>query len=662
MVRPLLAKLGDAVEECISGGGGLVVAVLPTGYGKTSFVRLQLLPRVAKGLRILHVLPLRAIVKQTAEQSLDIASKLGIADAIGFQAGIEVDDVDKTPFLAKSYTVATLDSIIMNFFGVPVAELLRTAWHSDAAYALARSFHLLVLDEYHLMVSGDAEQDETTVELVAKQVVAVGSLVASYLKRGRCVTLLTATLPPQLLELVLDFARETFGVKTRRAWLIAFGGPGHPYVQRLVESLRARVESLNTVYGDDKDFRRSRCGRVTTFIVDARMLRTTFNGVEIELGDLAAVRELLGNLWDNARRVFLAFNSWRRAYTAFKLFAGRLGCEKSVLLTGKMPAIDREPALSVLAERVEGKLCLFATQVVEAGVDVSFDLLISEAAPAPQLVQRAGRVARHEKPDPKRHGVVVLTAKGRVEPFVRGVYSVEETEATVKELNKLKNGNGVFDWRCPVGSGATEDVWSLVLHVDKRVEQLRSNILNRFPTLYNSLKPLLTFTMTPDKALMKLDEVVKGSLVRHSALIPLIPWERLREVVNVEQTHICKGFIDAVGEDERRLLLRSTIGVDTAFLNTYTAFLMSCNGSGVVAAALVPSNTGYQLVLAPTRIEVERLIDRPLTMLRHVKETLQKRLRALLNSHSIERMLILGLVSNPNVYEPGLGLKPIPRR
>ena len=46
-----------------------------------------------------------------------------------------------------------------------------------------------------------------------------------------------------------------------------------------------------------------------------------------------------------------------------------------------------------LAERPEGRIVV-ATQVVEAGIDLNAAVLVTEAAPWPSLVQRAGRCNR----------------------------------------------------------------------------------------------------------------------------------------------------------------------------------------------------------------------------------------------------------------------------
>jgi CRISPR-associated endonuclease/helicase Cas3 len=55
---------------------------------------------------------------------------------------------------------------------------------------------------------------------------------------------------------------------------------------------------------------------------------------------------------------------------------------------------------------------LVATQVVEQSLDIDFDWLISDLAPVDLLLQRAGRLHRHERDRPPAHALPVLTIAG----------------------------------------------------------------------------------------------------------------------------------------------------------------------------------------------------------------------------------------------------------
>jgi CRISPR-associated endonuclease/helicase Cas3 len=77
------------------------------------------------------------------------------------------------------------------------------------------------------------------------------------------------------------------------------------------------------------------------------------------------------------------------------------------VLHARMPAFERgkrtETAICTFGkESVDGAATLVATQVVEASIDLDFDILITQICPASSLIQRLGRVWRHNRDNPSR--------------------------------------------------------------------------------------------------------------------------------------------------------------------------------------------------------------------------------------------------------------------
>ncbi|RMG10483.1 MAG: CRISPR-associated endonuclease Cas3'' [Deltaproteobacteria bacterium] len=104
-----------------------------------------------------------------------------------------------------------------------------------------------------------------------------------------------------------------------------------------------------------------------------------------------------------------------------------------ILIHSRFRPGDRQAALAaLLAEPDEGGTIGVCTQVVEAGVDVSADLLVTDPAPWASLVQRFGRCNRGgEQPDARVFWLDGPPAK------LAGPYRTEEVEMGITRLRSL---------------------------------------------------------------------------------------------------------------------------------------------------------------------------------------------------------------------------------
>ncbi len=434
-----------------------------------------------------------------------------------------------------------------------------------------------------------------------------------------------------------------------RVWVVAFGEKGGAYVKRVVDGLKPLAQSVQLEASVDSCF--EACGSMATSVLEVPYQYRRVGEADVYIPQLEeavyTVRDLLarrGCRRLNSLSVFVAFNSWRRAYAAYtlysELFEKSFGC-RALLLTGKMAPRDREGVLAALDEmgRSGRPVCLFATQVVEAGVDVSFDVLVTEAAPATALVQRAGRVSRYGRPGPCNAVVVLVDEKGGVDTVVQGVYDAESTRVTLDKLNACISSGGSFEWRCVDPRGC--DAWNLVSALDEALEA-------RFrPTAFYSgeeeLEKLLTFTLPPRQVVEALDRVFDGSFVRSSALVPLLPIEALGETVgaNVACTDVCETGLEARVKS-LHTLLESIVTVDKGFLRSQPNVLCSCK-DGRVPAVFTDAGGG-PLVRVMKGVDARELGEKPLhTMWR-------------LSRHAGN---LIGFLAAEGVYEKGLGLKPV---
>lgn len=107
--------------------------------------------------------------------------------------------------------------------------------------------------------------------------------------------------------------------------------------------------------------------------------------------------------------IMIVFNTKRAARTAFDKFSQYLEinyledeCYLS-FLSGYVTPYERRNILGTLREKLDDRTdkpaVLFCTQVIEAGVDVSFDVVFRDFGPFDAIIQVAGRVNRHSRGD-----------------------------------------------------------------------------------------------------------------------------------------------------------------------------------------------------------------------------------------------------------------------
>lgn len=143
--------------------------------------------------------------------------------------------------------------------------------------------------------------------------------------------------------------------------------------------------------------------------------------------DLAAA---ITELHRPGRRTLVVLNTVDRARQVWEVLA-RLGDIRAVLVHSRFRPRDRARQVDdALAPPGELGTIVVSTQVLEAGVDLSADVLVTEAAPWPSIVQRAGRCNR----DGKVGDATLLW----VEPPGPAPYPEDDIAAAVAILRELE--------------------------------------------------------------------------------------------------------------------------------------------------------------------------------------------------------------------------------
>ncbi|MCK8823997.1 CRISPR-associated helicase Cas3' [Fuchsiella alkaliacetigena] len=110
--------------------------------------------------------------------------------------------------------------------------------------------------------------------------------------------------------------------------------------------------------------------------------------------------------------------------------------DKVFHLSNSMCAVHRKDILDKVRDRLKlGQACyLVSTQLIEAGVDIDFPLVLRAISPLDSIVQAAGRCNREGKLDKGR--VIIFEPEENVLP--KGIYktATARTDSFLKELNK----------------------------------------------------------------------------------------------------------------------------------------------------------------------------------------------------------------------------------
>ncbi len=476
----------------------ILIYEAPTGYGKTRTAPLihNVLLEHGFSYGYIHVLPLRSIVKNLYDDMINhkIPGLENISpEEIGYQAsGLSLGGKD--PFHAKPYTVTTIDSYILNLARIGVGETNILTRHYEAGRSMIYS-STIIYDEAHLY-GGDPGAPEELLYTSMK------ASLENILGAMCPVIVLTATLP---ISLGIDLYSFTNSI-------VSSSYDGEAIWIRYGEGVEPR-EYSSIVPIQDKDF------------------DETVHRVEWTTKITSNEEEFEKKLVDDAsagKRVMVVLNKPSRAYKIYKILEEK--GYKPLLIHGRLSHKDREEA----EKKIEETRILVATQVVEAGINISYDVLYTDIAPPSNLVQRAGRINRWFEND-----------EAEINIFIGGyekVYPEEIIHRTVNILKKIVDNKEEVNWRSPYVVYNGIKGYRYIL--DKVYEGYSSRI-----SCEDLIKHLLLYTMINPTRKTSYEILCRNciegrGLVRGSLLLSLIPIP-IEEVGNMSIDEIMNNSIPA---------------------------------------------------------------------------------------------------------------------
>jgi CRISPR-associated endonuclease/helicase Cas3 len=358
--------------------GGLPSAVqAPTGTGKTGVILAWLWRRWyypdSTPRRLIYTLPQRSLVEQVAGEARRWLANLDPLEPVALHVVMggagESQRQWRLDMHLPAIVIGTVDSLVSKALnrGYGIA---RAAYPID--FALVTNGAHWIIDEIQLC------QESTT---TLRQLAAFAKTLGTAEPFG--LTCMSATVPEGLLETVDNPARGD--------------------VVSILPEERAGELAVR---------------------LDAK--RTT-RRLAAEPGDYKAVAAVAGQRHRSGTLTLVVLNTVEAAREVYKHLRG--GPAECTLLHSRFRTIERtrlmEEVTSWSADRI-----VVATQVVEAGIDLSAAVLITEAAPWPSLVQRAGRC--------NRTGLVPEAELWWLPPAKPQPYEQADIDASSTELSGLE--------------------------------------------------------------------------------------------------------------------------------------------------------------------------------------------------------------------------------
>lgn len=383
--RPLQQAADRLLEDTC--GPALMIVEAPMGEGKTELAFLaHLRLQAANGHRGLYVaLPTQATGNAMFERALTFLRS--------FSPDIRLD-------VQLVHGAAVLDERVHRLRGVNASmgeSVSSSAWFSQRKRPLLSPYGVGTVDQalfatlhvkhHFVRLWGLANRVVVLDEIHAYDTYTSGLIEAllRWLRTMNCsVVLMSATLP----------------AKRRAAFLQAWGADGAPdiaYPRVLVAS------------GEQMRGAHVPCRSLAPIAVA---------GIAEGLDGLAAAA--LECLTGGGCGVVIV-NTVQRAQDLYSSLRSQVGDETELLLFhARYPADERAEREKVVLERFgrgenaqrPARALLVATQVVEQSLDIDFDFMISDLAPVDLLLQRAGRLHRHQRQRPAAHAVPRLIVAG----------------------------------------------------------------------------------------------------------------------------------------------------------------------------------------------------------------------------------------------------------
>ncbi|PUA31179.1 MAG: CRISPR-associated helicase Cas3' [Zestosphaera tikiterensis] len=505
--RPFLRYAIDELERLEPDERVFITA--PTGYGKTALSMIVSLDSLINGYKSIVSYPLKALVEDQAIKFKEFYKSLmpNLEEVVG----IRMMGVRESPYLIHPVTLSTIDTLSLTAIGISpediskVFESIHDSIHKSLGHYLfswaSVWLSTIVLDEVHLLYD------------TSKSLSFLAAMLWISSQVGNQLIFMSATMPNNFIQSIKDVVE-------------GFTPP-------------IKVRELSMKKDDDPVFYEERLNKRYKINLKPLKSETKFEEVKSFLTS------------SSFRKALVIFNTVEDAVKFYQL----LPSTEKIIIHSRLTEEDKRKRVAEVRSDESPYKVIITTQVVEAGLDISTDLIITEVAPPNSLVQRFGRFLRREGE--------------KCSDYERCAYIwYEENELDGKERYKVYDAGLVRET-----VNYLSENQDLNLHID--YEDFLNSIYTEVPQFNRALlSKIMKIWFNPSRAsesAIKLLLDMEGSLVREGALFTVVTEDGVelvvdynflsRRCVNKEPVECPKNVRDA--------LIKSLKGVKFTVRGTY---------------------------------------------------------------------------------------------
>jgi len=415
--REFIERSLETIEKGIRERKSIIIRA-PPGIGKTMITYISTLCLLRECsddfYNVIHVIPTRSLIDDLYRRSIDLFNKIIDKECMK-EVGRKIvtrqyGGVHEAHYLAGILVYTTYDTYFYNIMKMPLREIKkiyegRSYGHYEIPRASVYS-SLNIFDETHLILE---ESDEVRIADMFNTIF----LHLSNIKVPHII--MTATMSTKILGKITNGLSRYGGVE-----FIDYSKYDYhkdSFYQREIEKTFEPLDA-NNVFINIQEY-----------------------GIEKIIDLTGKILERVSNT--SGGKIALITNTISRAKTFYRILRERFSRGDVILLTSRFTAKDKQDKLKKILG--EEKILLISTQVIEVGVDASFDVIITELSPPSSLIQRMGRLARGEK----KLGLWSIYYDQTTIEKGSGIYSPEMTRCSMRIIKDLIRDERKINWHLP---------------------------------------------------------------------------------------------------------------------------------------------------------------------------------------------------------------------